>query len=359
MRSARMKIVPLVRRRRRRARGRRAGRRGAGRRRQRRRLREHRRNELRRGFQSRFRQRRIGVGRRCADCAMAARGANRARSANAMGVSRSDHPRSRGAWNLQLHMPMVKSAILVHRVGNSRGSLAAGRFRARTRCPRVSTRRFRLASTLPQGVRPMSAAPGADDARFQSLSEWTKRTLRTDAFALAPASADASFRRYFRVTPEAAWRGHATLIVMDAPPPKEDCRPFVHVAGLLKDAGLNAPEVLAADHGARLPAPHRPRHPDLPRGARCRVGAGALRRRDRGARPLAAGHARRRTAAVRRSPARARARALSRLVCREASRDRAHARRRSRRWPRRSAGSSTTISRSRACSSTATTIRAT
>ena len=93
----------------------------------------------------------------------------------------------------------------------------------------------------------MSAVPGADDARFQSLSAWTKRTLRTEAVALAPASADASFRRYFRATPEAPWRGHSTLIVMDAPPPQEDCRPFVHVAGLLKRAGLNAPEVLAAD----------------------------------------------------------------------------------------------------------------
>jgi aminoglycoside/choline kinase family phosphotransferase len=93
----------------------------------------------------------------------------------------------------------------------------------------------------------MSAVPGAGDARFQTLAEWTKRTLRTDAVALAPASADASFRRYFRATPEAAWRGHSTLIVMDAPPPQEDCRPFVHVAGLLKHAGLNAPEVLAAD----------------------------------------------------------------------------------------------------------------
>jgi N-acetylmuramate 1-kinase len=93
----------------------------------------------------------------------------------------------------------------------------------------------------------MSAVPGADDARFQSLSDWTKRTLRTEAVALAPASADASFRRYFRATPDAPWRGHSTLIVMDAPPPQEDCRPFVHVAGLLRHAGLHAPEVLAGD----------------------------------------------------------------------------------------------------------------
>jgi N-acetylmuramate 1-kinase len=93
----------------------------------------------------------------------------------------------------------------------------------------------------------MTAVPGAGDARFRSLSEWTKQTLRTAAFAIAPASADASFRRYFRVTPDAPWQGQPTLIVMDAPPPQEDCRPFVRVAGLLQDAGLHAPEVLAAD----------------------------------------------------------------------------------------------------------------
>ncbi len=43
------------------------------------------------------------------------------------------------------------------------------------------------------------------------------------------------------------WHGHSTLIVMDAPPAQEDCRPFVHVAGLLRSAGLHAPEVLAGD----------------------------------------------------------------------------------------------------------------
>ena len=45
---------------------------------------------------------------------------------------------------------------------------------------------------------------------------------------LTPASADASFRRYFRAT-----EGTQTWIVMDAPPEHENCRPFVHVAGLL------------------------------------------------------------------------------------------------------------------------------
>ena len=68
--------------------------------------------------------------------------------------------------------------------------------------------------------------------------------------ALAPASADASFRRYLRV---AASEG-GSLIVMDAPPPQEDVRPFVHVAGLAAAAGLYAPRVLEADvdHGFLL-----------------------------------------------------------------------------------------------------------
>ena len=94
----------------------------------------------------------------------------------------------------------------------------------------------------------MTAASGAENARFDQLCAWTRATLRTREFALAPASADASFRRYFRISPGAPWHGHATLIAMDAPPPMEDCRPFVHVAQLLASAGLNAPEVLAADH---------------------------------------------------------------------------------------------------------------
>jgi aminoglycoside/choline kinase family phosphotransferase len=85
------------------------------------------------------------------------------------------------------------------------------------------------------------------DARTQHLSDWIASVLRTQAFGMAPASADASFRRYFRITPHARAFGETTLIAMDAPPPQEDCRPFVHVAGLLRDAGLNAPRILAQD----------------------------------------------------------------------------------------------------------------
>jgi N-acetylmuramate 1-kinase len=86
----------------------------------------------------------------------------------------------------------------------------------------------------------------AADARANELAAWLARVLG-QRFAIARASEDASFRRYFRVTPDAPAFGMATLIAMDAPPPQEDCRPFVHVAKLLADAGIHAPRVLAQD----------------------------------------------------------------------------------------------------------------
>lgn len=61
---------------------------------------------------------------------------------------------------------------------------------------------------------------------------------------LAPASSDASFRRYFRVNSS---NNALTYIVMDAPPPQEDVRPFLKINNLLRKAGLHAPEVLAQD----------------------------------------------------------------------------------------------------------------
>ena len=62
---------------------------------------------------------------------------------------------------------------------------------------------------------------------------------------LRPASSDASFRRYFRVS-EAA----ESFIAMDAPPPRENCRPFVKIAGYLESMGLNCPRILGADFDA-------------------------------------------------------------------------------------------------------------
>ncbi|MET5020436.1 phosphotransferase, partial [Burkholderia pseudomallei] len=66
--------------------------------------------------------------------------------------------------------------------------------------------------------------------------------------SIVPASADASFRRYFRL----GFPDGSTRILMDAPPDKEDCRPFVKVAGLLAEAGLAAPRILDQDLDAGL-----------------------------------------------------------------------------------------------------------
>jgi hypothetical protein len=78
--------------------------------------------------------------------------------------------------------------------------------------------------------------------RLELLDDWLKAQFPGAAYTLAPASADASFRRYFRIgLPE------RSLIVMDAPPEHEDCRPFIHVAQLFGQAGANVPQVLAQD----------------------------------------------------------------------------------------------------------------
>ena len=76
------------------------------------------------------------------------------------------------------------------------------------------------------------------------MQAWLGRLFPAEQWQLEPASADASFRRYFRV--RLADRGQSR-IVMDAPPQQEDCRPFIRVAALLREAGLNAPAILAED----------------------------------------------------------------------------------------------------------------
>jgi aminoglycoside/choline kinase family phosphotransferase len=85
----------------------------------------------------------------------------------------------------------------------------------------------------------------ADDRRSR-LERWLADELGGARFALTPASEDASFRRYFRATLDDG----RSFVVMDAPPEKEDCRPFVHVARLLHEARVHAPEVHAADLAA-------------------------------------------------------------------------------------------------------------
>ena len=91
-----------------------------------------------------------------------------------------------------------------------------------------------------------------EDVRLKLLENWLDQQLpglfakqgwgAVPAATLTSASSDASFRRYFR------WQGAGrSLIVMDAPPPQEDCAPFVKVAHMLAEAHLNVPQILAAD----------------------------------------------------------------------------------------------------------------
>lgn len=82
--------------------------------------------------------------------------------------------------------------------------------------------------------------PDASDSRLEDLTRWVFDDLGFAGSEIAPASADASFRRYFRVT-----RGEDTYIVMDAPPEKENLQPFLSVDRLLLGIGLNVPVVLA------------------------------------------------------------------------------------------------------------------
>jgi N-acetylmuramate 1-kinase len=81
------------------------------------------------------------------------------------------------------------------------------------------------------------------DARRSALERWLAGYYGGARFTLTPASEDASFRRYFRARLEDG----RTAIAMDAPPDKEDCRAFVRVAGMLREAGVNAPQVFAED----------------------------------------------------------------------------------------------------------------
>jgi aminoglycoside/choline kinase family phosphotransferase len=78
--------------------------------------------------------------------------------------------------------------------------------------------------------------------RLEQLNHWLTHAVGLPAYDIAPASADASFRRYFRVRFDGESR-----IVMDAPPEKEDSRPFIRIARQLQAIGLHVPEVLAED----------------------------------------------------------------------------------------------------------------
>ncbi len=80
------------------------------------------------------------------------------------------------------------------------------------------------------------------DTRLEAIKHWLITGPGVPDFHIEPASADASFRRYFRVQ-----SGQSSYIVMDAPPGQEDCTAFIAISALMHERGLHVPEVLATD----------------------------------------------------------------------------------------------------------------
>nr|WP_315197366.1 phosphotransferase [uncultured Aquabacterium sp.] len=105
------------------------------------------------------------------------------------------------------------------------------------------------ASTVTPPAAPVAAITWADPERERAFSAWlgtlsAEHGVKVDT--VRSASADASFRRYFRVDTLLAGQS-GTLIVMDAPPSHEDCRPFVAIDRLLAEGGVGVPRILAWD----------------------------------------------------------------------------------------------------------------
>jgi aminoglycoside/choline kinase family phosphotransferase len=97
----------------------------------------------------------------------------------------------------------------------------------------------------PSGAIPSASIEWAQPEREAAFHQWLQAQVAAHGVrpdTVRAASADASFRRYFRVD-----NTKGTCIVMDAPPDKENCEPFVRIARLMLDAGLYAPRVLAWD----------------------------------------------------------------------------------------------------------------
>ena len=98
----------------------------------------------------------------------------------------------------------------------------------------------------PASVPPAGQVDWPDAARRAAFERWLAPLADSHRLlpaSLRPASADASFRRYLRIDRVAG----GSCIVMDAPPDKENCQPFVRVQGLMAAAGLNVPQILAWD----------------------------------------------------------------------------------------------------------------
>ncbi|ART49772.1 aminoglycoside phosphotransferase family protein [Acidovorax carolinensis] len=103
-----------------------------------------------------------------------------------------------------------------------------------------------LAAASPAPASPPGLVTWPDAARQAAFEQWLAPLVPSHQLlpaSLRPASADASFRRYLRIDSASG----ASCIVMDAPPDKENCRPFVQVQGLMAAAGLNVPQILAWD----------------------------------------------------------------------------------------------------------------
>ena len=79
--------------------------------------------------------------------------------------------------------------------------------------------------------------------RLSQLNNWLTNDCGINGYSIKPLFGDASFRRYFRVT----LADGATRIAMDAPPPQEDCRPFVDISNRLEAAGVHVPHIYAED----------------------------------------------------------------------------------------------------------------
>jgi aminoglycoside/choline kinase family phosphotransferase len=94
-----------------------------------------------------------------------------------------------------------------------------------------------------------SATPTSADERLAQLTGWLGTLGLVQVDSRRPASSDASFRRYFRfdVLPALQTKLGPTLIAMDAPPARENVPAFIHVAGLLQEAGVNVPAIVARD----------------------------------------------------------------------------------------------------------------
>src|SRR5260370_11690053 len=140
---------------------------------------------------------------------------------------------------------MIRAAVVPFGSQRCRCGLPKASRRAQTECLKKSW------GIIWQDVSPLEfMTPNPPDFRLTQLHDWLQskaERYRLDLSTLAPASADASFRRYFRLAADSDLG--KTLIAVDAPPP-EKCREFVQVAGLLRDAGRHVRQSLETDFDA-------------------------------------------------------------------------------------------------------------